>query len=140
MRKERAPYGRPYPKSESALALPNMPEREYQMAHGTKNGKSGGCSRIDRAVQCLRATVTQGAPIGSQETKIGYWVEIYTGGVPILHRQKSILPPLTITKVWFSSYNYKIGHFTSLNFSNRAFYHHAASKPLEGGKMHGLKS
>ena len=58
MRKERAPYGRPYPKSESALALPNMPEREYQMAHVTKNGKSGGCSRIDRAVESLRATLT----------------------------------------------------------------------------------
>ena len=37
-------------------------------------------------------------------------------------RQKSILPPPTITKVWFSSYNYKTGYFTSLNFSNRAFY------------------
>jgi hypothetical protein len=37
-------------------------------------------------------------------------------------RQKSILPPPTITKVWFSSYNYKTGYFTSLNFSNRPFY------------------
>ena len=37
-------------------------------------------------------------------------------------RQKSILSPPTITKVWFSSYNYKTGYFTSLNFSNRAFY------------------
>ena len=36
--------------------------------------------------------------------------------------QKSILPPPTITKVWFSSYNYKTGYFTSLNFSNRPFY------------------
>ena len=36
--------------------------------------------------------------------------------------QKYILPPPTITKVWFFSYNYKTGYFTSLNFSNRAFY------------------
>ena len=40
----------------------------------------------------------------------------------VLRSQKSILPPPTITKVWFSSYNYKTGYFTSLNFSNRAFY------------------
>jgi len=40
----------------------------------------------------------------------------------LLERQKSILPPPTIIKVWFSSYNYKTGYFTSLNFSNRAFY------------------
>ena len=40
----------------------------------------------------------------------------------LLVRQKSILSPLIITKIWFSSYNYKTGYFTSLNFSNRAFY------------------
>ena len=39
-----------------------------------------------------------------------------------IKRPKSILPPPTITKIWFSSYNYKTGYFTSLNFSNRAFY------------------
>jgi len=37
-------------------------------------------------------------------------------------RKKSILLSPTITKVWFSSCNYETGYFTSLNFSNRAFY------------------
>ena len=39
-----------------------------------------------------------------------------------IFRKKSVLPPPTITKVWFSSRNYETGYFTSLNFSNRAFY------------------
>ena len=42
--------------------------------------------------------------------------------IVVYFSQKSILPPPTITKVWFSSYNYKTGYFTSLNFSNRPFY------------------
>ena len=117
MRKERAPYGRLYAKSESELALPNMPEREYQMAHVTKNRKSGGCSRIDRAVQSLRATVTQGAPIGSQETKIGYWAEIYTGGVRILHTMDSLFverATYSHSDINRSTYNGKTKHTSPL--------------------------
>ena len=52
---------------------------------------------------------------GKRETKDA-WAE--SG---LRKRKKSVLPPPTITKVWFSSRNYKIGHFTSLNFSNVAF-------------------
>jgi hypothetical protein len=37
-------------------------------------------------------------------------------------RKKSTFPPLTFTKVRFSSLISKIGQITSLNFSNRAFY------------------
>ena len=57
-----------------------------------------------------------------------------------IFRKKSVLPPPTITKVWFSSRNYETGYFTCLNFSNRAFYLPRAVLKQHGDKMHGLKS
>jgi hypothetical protein len=44
----------------------------------------------------------------------------------IVHREIEVekvhFSPPTLTKVHFSSINFKIGQTTSLNFSNRAFY------------------
>ena len=66
--------------------------------------------------------MVQAYDVGANQTTHLFWLGHQQNKNGIVVWQKSILPPPTITKVWFSSYNYKTGYFTSLNFSNRAFY------------------
>ena len=63
---------------------------------------------------CAPELVGRGGPSGT-------WLIDTCGLSAVRKRQKSILPPPTITKVWFSSYNYKTGYFTPSTFQTVHF-------------------
>ena len=110
----------------------NLPSRNCFLKRSAAAASSPAGSALGRRPTLLLPRLSRKSlPRDSQGCKKNRLDDRHVGSGPRLGlvlilfcccRQKSILPPPTITKVWFSSYNYKTGYFTSLNFSNRAFY------------------
>jgi hypothetical protein len=73
-------------------------------------------TRESRFVRIAEAPTRRGIVEAGGIFDAGCSVRIFFTG------KKSIFSPSTLTKVHFSSLNFKTGQITSLNFSNRAFY------------------